>query len=101
VRELRNAVERAVILCQGGLVAPEHLPMAVSLPSAERVSAAGRPGVELPAEGVPLERVERELLVQALAKADNNKSRAARLLGVSRGQLYSLLRRHGLTKARR
>jgi DNA-binding protein Fis len=36
-----------------------------------------------------------------MARARNNKSQAAKLLGLSRGQLYSLLRRHGLTTARR
>jgi len=45
--------------------------------------------------------VERELLQKALAKARNNKSQAAKLLGLTRGQLYSMLRRHGLTDARR
>ncbi len=56
---------------------------------------------DFPVEGVALEVVERELLVKAMARAGNNKSQAAKLLGLSRGQLYSLLRRHGLTDARR
>jgi len=101
VRELRNAIERAVILCQGGLVAPEHLPGNVARAPGERAAAAAATGSSFPAEGVSLGTVERELLVQAMAKAGNNKSRAAKLLGLSRGQLYSLLRRHGLTQARR
>lgn len=63
----------------------------------ERASEAA----ELPAGGVPLDVVERELLTKALARTRNNKSQAARLLGLTRGQLYSLLRRHGLTDARR
>jgi DNA-binding protein Fis len=49
--------------------------------------------VDFPAEGLELDVVERELLVKVLAKARNNKSQAAKLLGLSRGQLYSLLRR--------
>ncbi len=101
VRELRNAIERAVILCQGGLIAREHLPLSVARPLAERVALAASPAAEFPVEGVKLEQVERELLEKALAKAAHNKSQAARLLGLSRGQLYSLLRRHGLTRARR
>lgn len=59
------------------------------------------PGNSIPAEGVTLEQVEHALLVKALAQARNNKSQAAKLLGLPRGQLYSLLRRHGLTEARR
>ena len=101
VRELRNAIERAVILCQGGLITREHLPITVSRPAAERVAIAAPAAETFPVEGVALGEVERELLQKAMAKAGNNKSQAAKLLGLSRGQLYSLLRRHGLTEARR
>jgi len=52
-------------------------------------------------DGVNLEAIERDLVNKALARARNNKSQAAKLLGVPRGQFYSLLRRFGLTDARR
>jgi transcriptional regulator with GAF, ATPase, and Fis domain len=92
VRELRNAIERAVILCDGGLVTREHLPAAVSRTDGGSAAAS---------DGLPLGAVERDLVVKALAKAKNNKSHAAKLLGLTRGQLYSLMRRHGLTDAKR
>jgi transcriptional regulator with PAS, ATPase and Fis domain len=101
VRELRNAIERAVILCQGGLVTREHLPLTVARPVEQRVAIAAPVSQEFPVEGVALDDVERDLLQKAMAKAGHNKSKAAKLLGLSRGQLYSLLRRHGLTEARR
>jgi transcriptional regulator with GAF, ATPase, and Fis domain len=104
VRELRNAIERAVILCRGGLVTSEHLPTTTARAVAEVAAAIAEapPGPrEFPAEGIRLDAVERELLTGALARARQNKSRAAKLLGLSRGQLYSLLRRHGLTDAKR
>jgi len=105
VRELKNAIERAVILAKGGLVTREHLPRPVAerpgFAAAMATAAAARAPRDLPEEGVRMGEVERELLVQAMARANQNKSRAARLLGLSRGQLYSLLRRHGLTQARR
>jgi DNA-binding NtrC family response regulator len=41
------------------------------------------------------------MLSGALERARQNKSRAAKLLGLSRGQLYSLMRRHGMTEAKR
>jgi transcriptional regulator with GAF, ATPase, and Fis domain len=98
VRELRNAIERAVILCEGGLVTSEHLPITVA--RVERRSAVD--AIErFPPGGMKLEAVERDLIEKALARARNNKSEAARLLGLPRGQFYSLLRRHGLTDARR
>jgi transcriptional regulator with GAF, ATPase, and Fis domain len=98
VRELRNAIERAVILCEGGLVTSEHLPITVArVERATAVEAADR----LPSGVMKIETVERDLIEKALARARNNKSEAARLLGLPRGQFYSLLRRHGLTDARR
>lgn len=103
VRELKNAIERAVILCRGGLVTRDHLPAALVRPSAAALAAVTEAptAAELPAAGLPLGEVEGELLRKALARAKNNKSEAAKLLGVSRGQLYTLMRRHGLTDARR
>ena len=102
VRELRNAMERAVILCEGGLVSSEHLPVAVAaLPTRLDRSASGDPVEVFPSEGVKLDAIERDLVERALARAGHNKSQAARLLGVPRGQFYSLLKRHGLTDARR
>jgi transcriptional regulator with GAF, ATPase, and Fis domain len=98
VRELRNAIERAVILCEGGLVTGEHLPIAVA---AAKQSQAAAISVAGPVEGLTLSVAERQLIEKALASARNNKSKAAKLLGVPRGQFYSMLRRHGLTSARR
>lgn len=102
VRELRNAVERAVILCEGGLVSSQHLPVAVAaVPARLDRSASGDPVEVFPSGGVKLDAIERDLVERALARAGHNKSQAARLLGVPRGQFYSLLKRHGLTDARR
>jgi len=101
VRELRNAIERAVILCEGGLVTSDHLPSAVGTRPAPAPSLASSSPHVFPPGGITLEAVERDLVQKALANARNNKSLAAKLLGVPRGQFYSLLRRHGLTDARR
>ena len=93
VRELRNAVERAVILCEGGVITSEHLPLGIaSARDPATAAGAGSPR----AAGATLEAVEREMIVDALARAANNKSEAARLLGLSRAQLYSRLEKHGL-----
>ncbi|HKI01456.1 MAG TPA: sigma-54-dependent Fis family transcriptional regulator [Thermoanaerobaculia bacterium] len=93
VRELRNAVERAVILCEGGLITSEHLPM--SLGQAAAPAAVPDPG-EIPGGGIDLEAVERSYVEQALKQTGNNKSKAARLLGLTRAQLYSRLEKYGL-----
>jgi Nif-specific regulatory protein len=107
VRELRNAIERAVIMCGGGLVAGEHLPIAIArAPKSTPASALAHvpelaPIANFPVSGINLESIERDLVTKALAHARNNKSQAAKLLGLPRGQFYSLLRRYGLTDARR
>ncbi len=94
VRELRNALERAVILSEGGLVQVEHLPIAVARSGAARVASAA--AIELPQGGLDLDALEKTLVTQALEMAKNNRSRAAKLLGLTRAQLYTRLERYGL-----
>lgn len=98
VRELRNVIERAAILCDGPTIEPVHL-----LPLGPQT----RPGVP---GGVPagrglaggtggdlrLEAAERRLVERALELAGGRRTAAARLLGITRSQLYTRLRRHGL-----
>jgi Nif-specific regulatory protein len=86
VRELRNAIERAVILCEGGLIEVEHLPR---FDGAAPASAAGN-GPRTIGDA------EREMITQALAKSGNNKSQAARLLGLTRAQLRARIEKYGL-----
>jgi transcriptional regulator with GAF, ATPase, and Fis domain len=98
VRELRNAIERAVILADGGMIHSEHLPVAPSRPTAATMDHAGG-GTALPAGGVNLEALERSLVVKALSQARHNKTRAARLLGLTRAQLYSRIEKYGLAES--
>jgi DNA-binding NtrC family response regulator len=81
VRELRNAIERAMLLGEGKLLTLEQFPMASD--GRGRLSE----GVELPANGVDLERLERSLVVQALERSGWNQTRAATLLGLNRDQI--------------
>jgi len=103
VRELRNILERAAILCDGGLIAAEHLALgppatpsslAVQLPPVTTSSASASIATR-----TDLKSVERALIAKALNDAHANKSEAARALGLTRAQLYVRLRRHGLDKA--
>lgn len=88
VRELRNLAERLVILHSGKIVDVDNLPYA--LRHAETVADSVR-RFALPENGVDLEAVESDLLRQALARTGGNKSRAARLLSLSRDTfLYRL-----------
>ena len=99
VRELEHTLERALILAGNEPIGPEHLSFA--RPEALRPggpAVAGGPAwvPEIPAEGLSLEVLERELILKALERSGGNKSRAARLLGLTRRTLYSRMERHGL-----
>ena len=99
VRELRNAIERAMILCEGGLITSEHLPIdiaaAAARPQAARPEAAPSASPAKPV-ATTLGDAEREMILEALTRAGNNKSKAARLLGLTRAQLRSRIEKHGL-----
>jgi DNA-binding NtrC family response regulator len=80
IRELRNAVERAMLLTGGSELAAGDFPAASRAPRLTE-------GVELPAGGVDLEQLERSLVVQALERSGWNQTKAATLLGLNRDQI--------------
>ena len=96
VRELRNAIERAVILADGGYIRSEHLP--VTAPRLAPPPAEAAVPAALPPAGVNLDAIERSLVITALAQARHNKTRAAKLLGLTRAQLYSRIEKYGLAE---
>jgi two-component system response regulator FlrC len=96
VRELRNAIERAVILADGAMIRSEHLP--VTSPRVTATMTDTAPTGPLPAGGVNLEAIERQLVIKALTQARHNKTRAAKLLGLTRAQLYSRIEKYGLAE---
>ena len=89
VRELRNAVERAMLFCEGEQLEAEDL-----------ATLDGGPAVTdghlLPAGGVNLEALERSLVLQALERAEGNRTRAGELLGLSRDQVRYRIEKFGL-----
>jgi DNA-binding NtrC family response regulator len=125
VRELAHVIERALSSAGPEPVTPDELlfqparrgGMGAALGGALAGAAAAQSGEagaaaarfaavgfleggfavpEIPEDGLSLEALERALVLQALEKAKGNKSRAARLLGLTRRTLYSRLEKHGL-----
>jgi DNA-binding NtrC family response regulator len=92
VRELRNFCERMVVLLRGAEIGIGNLPAAIRGNPPSGVSAA----LPLPAAGVSLYQVERDLIVQALVQTGGNRSRAARLLGLTRDTLLYRLKKYSL-----
>lgn len=89
VRELKNTCERLSILLAGQVIAKANLPQQLRGSVSTNLSS-----FTLPAEGVNLDALERDLLQQALEKSQQNKTQAARLLGISRDALNYRLKKH-------
>lgn len=90
-REVRNFCERMVILCPGEDLGPENLPWEIR--RGEREEAEGL-SFKLPVGGINLQELEIDCIRQALALAGGNKSRAARLLGLTRDTLLYRLEKY-------
>ncbi len=96
IRELRNVIERAVILSTGDEIGADNLPWKIKSEHTRRAQA-GEPGVVvLPDSGIDIEDVERELIVQALEKTGRNQTRAAKLLGLTRDALRYRMKKYNL-----
>jgi len=91
VRELKNVMERAVILAREGWVEKPHLP-----PYLRGVTESQATGLRLP-EDVTVAEAERLLILHTLEQVDNNKTQAARLLGVDVKTIRNKLRAYGIT----
>ena len=105
IRELRNVIERAVLLCGGeSLITPGHLLLDQVSPSLP-VAPQGRPSPTLsaPAEPAGLPEIEdaRARVVQALEQCAGNQVHAAKLLGISRGTLIKRIVDFGLPRPRK
>ncbi|HKD74871.1 MAG TPA: sigma-54 dependent transcriptional regulator [Ktedonobacterales bacterium] len=102
VRDLRNVLERALVLSRGETVLPDHLPDAIRRP--HHVSPPPQPspeellaGLRMPEGGAMLpdlvRLLEETLITQAMERAGGNQSEAARILGLTRDQLRQRLKR--------
>jgi transcriptional regulator with PAS, ATPase and Fis domain len=90
VREVRNAVERAMLLADAEWLEPQNFPVLTT-------STGSQDGIGLPAGGVNLEALERSLVIQALDRCAGNQTRAAKLLGLNRDQIRYRIEKFNLT----
>jgi transcriptional regulator with GAF, ATPase, and Fis domain len=103
VRELRNILERAAIICDGGLITAEHLAVKIAAPRPRVAEPPDPPAFDAvdvrvapPSSAGDLQSIERTMIEQALQNARFNKSKAAQELGLTRAQLYVRMKRYGL-----
>ena len=90
IRELRNVIERAMLLSDGDRLE------ARDFPALSAVAGTGN-DFELPAQGVDLEKLERSLVIQALRRSGGNQTRAGGLLGLNRDQIRYRIEKFDLT----
>ncbi len=95
VRELKNLCERMLILFSGRQVEAENLPLEIRQAQAAEVKTVAG-GFMLPERGLSLDDLEADLIRQALAKALGNRSKAARLLGLSRDTLLYRIKKYAI-----
>ncbi len=92
VRELENVIERACILCLADTIEERELPLALGntthTPHPESTQAS--------LANIPLDAVERRAIEETLREVDDNKSEAARRLGITRATLHNKLKKYGL-----
>jgi len=91
VRELENCLESAIVVMEGDELRAEHLPLPERVPSL-RASATESSGDRVPT----LAEVEKEHVLSVLARANGNRSEAARLLAIGRNTLQRKLREYGV-----
>ena len=91
VRELRNVMERAVILARGEWIEPSHLPPYLSQPSPGRKATLVLPTASTAADA------EKELILRTLEQTGNNKTEAARRLGLDVKTIRNKLKAYGLS----
>lgn len=91
VRELEHAIERAVVLCPSDTISVRYLPKPLRDIADNRVSAQGPQ---------TLLETERRIIVDALNKTGSNQTKAAELLGITRKQLRTKMKNHGLLSIR-
>jgi transcriptional regulator with PAS, ATPase and Fis domain len=89
IRELLNILERAAIVADS-TIDIEHIP------SIKNNLQSKKETFGIPDEGINLDDVEKNFILDALKKAEGNKTKAAGLLGLTRRRLYSMMERFGI-----
>jgi len=98
VRELENVLERAMIMCDGDVILPEHLPDYIR--NAPQTAAVPEKvtGEQVLGRVLPLDEIEKAYILWAILQCGGNKSEAAKKLGIDLSTLYRKIERYGLKK---
>ena len=97
IRELKNVIERAMILGEGDVLLMEDLPIEI-LGQASRQGGVIE-GIRIPPEGISMEKVEEALVRQALKMTNGNQTKASKLLDISRDALRYRMQKFGILES--
>jgi DNA-binding NtrC family response regulator len=97
IRELKNVIERAMILGEGDILLMEDLPIEI-LGQASRQGGVIE-GIRIPPEGISMEKVEEALVRQALKMTNGNQTKASKLLDISRDALRYRMQKFGILES--
>ncbi len=89
IQELRNAIERSAVVCEGEVIRANHLPHQ----NFQKKTAPAKRTISVPL-GSTIEKMEREMILQTLTYSQENKTKAAKLLGISLKTLYNKLNKY-------
>lgn len=95
IRELENAIERAVVLCNGNYITERELPPSVTASPDDKDSNNDKLHKMA---GLPLGEIEKEAIIQTLQKTSGNKSEAAKLLNITRTTLNNKIKKYLITE---
>jgi transcriptional regulator with AAA-type ATPase domain len=103
IRELRNTIERAVLMSSGGTIRPSHLGLERVIRETGRDSVPTVPvdRISSPSLSTAVADLERQHILDALEQCGGNQTRAARILGISRNTLLARLDNYGLPRPRK
>ena len=94
VREMRNVIERVMLMEDGREIEPRHLNFMRNPPSGDFVAAGHT--LKLPPTGLNLDELSKDLIIQALERCGGHRGRAAKLLGMSRPTMIYRIEKYGI-----
>jgi two-component system response regulator AtoC len=102
IRELRNVIERALLLSSGSMITLEHLPLDRMRRGGRAITAepVSQPPASPPSTGLSMAAIEKQAIVDALVRCTGNQTRAAELLGIPRRTFCKKLTEHNIPRPR-
>jgi two-component system, NtrC family, response regulator AtoC len=98
IRELENVIERMILLSESNIITKSILPREILKKEETQTNTIEISKFILPEEGLSIEELEKELIVQALERSDYNQTKAAKLLGITRHTLIYRMEKYNIEK---